>query len=67
MQHSTVRSIIIWLWKDQLASGLIEVTIPNTNNQVNNTLRRREAPLLYKGDRVAVFKGIIIFLLLLYI
>src|SRR5258705_72389 len=38
MQHSTVRSIIIWLWKDQLASGLIEVTIPNTNNQVNNTL-----------------------------
>jgi len=38
MQHSTVRSIIIWLWKDQLASGLIEVTKPNTNNQGNNTL-----------------------------
>jgi len=39
MQHSTVRSIIIWFWKDQLASGLIEVTIPNTIRQVNNTLK----------------------------
>ena len=29
MQHSTVRSIIIWSWKDHLASGLIEVTYPS--------------------------------------
>ena len=28
MQHSTVRSIIIWPWKDHLASGLIIVTCP---------------------------------------
>lgn len=26
MQHSPVRSIIIWPWKDHLASGIIEVT-----------------------------------------
>jgi hypothetical protein len=26
LQHSTVRSIIIWPWKDHLASGLISVT-----------------------------------------
>ena len=32
MQHSTVRSFyIIWSWKDHLASGLIEVTIPTLN------------------------------------
>ena len=30
MQHSTVRSIIIWPWKDHLASGLIIVTNPDT-------------------------------------
>jgi hypothetical protein len=29
MQHSPVRSIIIWSWKDHLASGLIEVTYPS--------------------------------------
>lgn len=28
MQHSPVRSIIIWSSKDHLASGLIEVTYP---------------------------------------
>lgn len=28
MQHSPVRSIIIWSWQDHLASGLIEVTYP---------------------------------------
>ena len=28
MQHSTVRSIIIWPWKDHLASGIIKVTNP---------------------------------------
>jgi len=28
MQHSTVRSIITWPWKDHLASGLIIVTCP---------------------------------------
>jgi len=26
LQHSTVRSIIIWPWKDHLVSGLISVT-----------------------------------------
>lgn len=30
MQHSPVRSIIIWPWKDHLASGIIEVTYPDT-------------------------------------
>ena len=28
MQHSPVRSFIIWSWKDHLASGLIELTYP---------------------------------------
>jgi len=30
MQHSPVRSIIIWPWKDHLVSGIIEVTYPDT-------------------------------------
>ena len=31
MQHSPVRSIIIWPWKDHLVSGIILVTNPVTN------------------------------------
>jgi len=37
MQHSPVRSIIIWSSKDHLASGLIEVTYPTLISRKNIT------------------------------
>ena len=43
MQHSPVRSIIIWSWEDHLASGLIEVTYPPLyliNNLLNIFLEK---------------------------
>jgi hypothetical protein len=30
LQHSTVRSIIIWSWQDHLPSGLLQETKPDT-------------------------------------